>query len=407
MMTMKKDISYEEARRMLLEIVQPVSISRVELADCIGRVLAEDLTALENVPSFDRSPYDGYALRAKDTENAANDRPVELKIIEEVTAGAVAEKYVETGTAAKILTGAPIPEGADAVIMYEKTEYTDSAVRIFQPIASGSNIVRAGEDVRAGQILALRGTVIDGGLIGTLAAQGIAAPKVYNRPRIGLIATGNEIVEVGKPLSAGKIYNTSRYSIEAVLNKTGCDTKYMGIAGDCTEEIAGRITTALENSDAVLLTGGVSAGDYDLTPAAMELAGVTILARKVQIKPGMACAYGVKDGKPVCGLSGNPVAAMANLQLVVVPALKRLCGRAEVLPHEITVTLSGAFPKKSKKVRPLYGTLELDDGIVKMRLLKEQGNAIVSSLIGCNVIALVPAGSGAVEAGTKLKGFVI
>lgn len=278
---MRKNVSYEEAQELLLEAVQTVGSCRVELKDCIGRVLAEDITALENVPSFDRSPYDGYALRSEDTKMAAGERPAELKIIGEVAAGAVPGRCVGNGTAMKILTGAPIPEGADTVIKYEETEYTDSMVRIFRSLAAHSNIVREGEDVRAGQILARRGAVIDVGMIGTLAAQGFSAPEVYRRPHIALISTGNEIVEVGRPLVAGKIYNTSRYSIEAVLDKIGCVTEYLGTAGDCAEDIGKRIAGALETCDGVLLTGGVSAGDYDLTPAAMELAGVEVLAREL------------------------------------------------------------------------------------------------------------------------------
>lgn len=404
---MKNNISYEKAQGLLLEKVKAVGTCRAGLTESIGSILAEDVKASENVPPFDRSPYDGYALRASDTKQAAKEQPAELKIIGEVSAGAVPGKRVESGTAIKILTGAPIPEGADAVIKYEETEYTDSQVKIFAPLASGSNIVREGEDVRAGQILARCGTKIDMGMIGTLAAQGIACPKVYRRPRIGLISTGNEIVEAGEPLPAGKIYNTSRYCIQAVLDRIGCVTEYMGIAGDSKEVISGQITKALENCDGVLLTGGVSAGDYDLTPDAMELAGVEMLVHGVSIKPGMACAYGEKDGKPVCGLSGNPVAAIANLQLVVLPALKKLCGMTEVLPREIAVTLAGDFPKKSQKVRPLYGTLELDQGTARMRVPREQGNAIVSSLIGCDVMAVVPAGSRELKAETKLKGFII
>lgn len=404
---MRENISYKDAQGILLETVKTVGTCRIRLEDSIGMVLAEDVAALENVPPFSRSPYDGYAFRSEDTKHASKEQPAVLKIIDEVSAGNLPGKAVETGTAVKILTGAPIPAGADAVIMYEKTEYSDNEVRIFEPAAHGSNIVYAGEDVRVGQVLAKCGTKIDSGLAGTLSAQGIAAPKVYLRPRIGLIATGNEIIEVGNALPAGKIYNTNRYSINAVLGKNGYETEYFGIAGDSTEEIANRITRALEVCDAVLLTGGVSAGDYDLTPAAMELAGVQILVRGVEIKPGMACAYGVKDAKLVCGLSGNPVAALANLQLVVLPALKRLAGIKEALPHEISVTLADPFPKKSKKLRPVYGKLMLEDGIVKMRLSGVQGNAIVSSLIGCDVMALIPEGSGGLEAETKLKGFMI
>lgn len=404
---MRENISYEEARELLLEHVTAVGICQVNLSESIGRVLAKDITAMENVPAFDRSPYDGYALRCEDTGDADEEHPAELKIIEEVPAGAVPTKKVVKGSAVKILTGAPIPDGADAVIKYEETEYSNAAVRIFHPLKHGSNIVHEGEDVRAGEVLAKRGERIDAGLAASLAAQGIGFPNVYCCPRIGLISTGDEVVEVTAPLTPGKIYNTNRYSIEAVLAKTGCITEYKGIAGDSREHIAGQISRALEECDALILTGGVSAGDYDLTPGAMELAGVTLLARRAEIKPGMACAYGVKDGKLVCGLSGNPVAAVANLQLIVLPALKRLCGLAEVYPHEITVTLSAPFLKKSKKVRPLYGKLELDDGIVKMRPPQEQGNAIISSLIGCDVMAVVPAGSRELEIGTRLKGFVI
>lgn len=404
---MEKNMEFTKARALLMTQVTPVNPEKVTLKESMGMVLAEDILAAENVPPFDRSPYDGYTFRAADTQEASPEHPIVLTVLEEVPAGAVPTKPVTEGTATKILTGAPIPDGADAVIMYEKTEFTETQVKLFSPVMSGSNIVRAGEDVQKGQLLARKGSMIDVGTVGILASQGIAQPPVYRRPHIGLISTGNEVVEVGESLPAGKIYNSNRYTIEAILKKIGCVTEYVGIAGDCTEDIAASIAEGVEKWDAILLTGGVSAGDYDLTPAAMEMAGVELLVRGIKLKPGMACAFGTKDGKLVCGLSGNPAAAIAALQLVVLPALKKLCGRTDMIPPEITVTLADGYPKKSKQVRLLHGKSEFSDGIVKMYLPKEQGNVIISSMVGCDIAAIVPAGSDALEKGTILKGFML
>lgn len=392
---------------MLLGLTRAVEPERVPLTDCAGRILAEDLTAAENVPPFDRSPYDGYAFRAADTASASRETPVTLEILEEVPAGAVPTKTVVPGTAVKILTGAPIPEGADAVIMYELTEYTASHVRLFAPAKSGENIIRAGEDVKKGQLLAPAGTAIDAGLAGTLAAQGISRPLVYRRPRVGILSTGNEVTELDMPLEDGRIYNSNRYTLAAALLRAGCQALYLGLAGDSVEAIAELISDALARCDALLLTGGVSVGDYDLTPQAMELSGVELLALGVDIKPGMACAYGVKDGKLVCGLSGNPASSLTNFYAVVLPALNKLCGRREPVPPEITVALSEAFPKKSKNTRFLRGRLDLSDGTARICLPGDQGNVVISSSIGCDVMALVPAGSGPLPAGTKLKGFLL
>ena len=404
---MKNRIEYTEARDMLLDLVKPLCSQQLPLSSAIGMVLACELTAAENVPPFDRSPYDGYAFRAADTAAATADNPVELEIIEEVPAGAVPTKPVTHGTAVKILTGAPIPQGADAVIRFEDTEYTQNSVKLFAPVKSGDNIVKTGEDVRAGQLLAEAGTVIDAGLAGTLASQGVSEPWVYKRPEIALISTGNEIVEAGTPLLPGKIYNSNRFTMQAAISKAGCTVNYLGIAGDSPEPIAERITDGLSRCDAVILTGGVSVGDYDLTPAAMELAGVQILVRGVSMKPGMACAYGVKDGKLVCGLSGNPAAAITNLYAVLMPALKKLCGIKNPLPQELELTLMEGFGKKSGGTRLLRGKLDLSGGTVKMHISQDQGNVVISSLIGCDVIAVIPAGSGRLEPGTQLKGFVI
>ena len=405
---MLKNIGFEAARDMLIEAVKAVGTEEVSLSLCGGRILAQPLTAAENVPPFDRSPYDGYAFRAADVQNAGRETPVTLRILEEVAAGAVPTKTVTAGTAVKILTGAPIPPGADAVVKYEETEFTAETVTVFSPFKSGQNIVRMGEDVAAGQILARPGQVIDPGLAGTLAAQGVYKPLVYKKPRVGVLSTGNEVVdETVEPLPAGKIRNTNRYMLEAALSAAGCKPVFLGIVGDTAEAVRDGMAKGLAECDAIVLTGGVSVGDYDMTPAAMEVLGAEILVPGVDLKPGGACAYGMKDGVLLCGLSGNPASAMTNFYAIALPVLRKMAGYKEPRLREVAVTLAGEFRKKSPKPRLLRGRLELEKGTVLFVQTGDQGNAVVSSLMGCEALAAVPAGSGPLPAGTVLKGFLI
>ena len=404
---MQRNYSFYEARKALLAAVSPVESETVGLAACGGRVLARDLEAGENIPAFDRSPYDGYAFRAEDTARASRETPVTLGILEEIPAGGVPRQAITAGTAAKVLTGAPIPPGADAVIMFEKTVFSRETVSIFAPCRSGDNIVRVGEDVKKGEILARAGQVIDAGLAGTLAAQGVSEPAVFRRPRVALVSTGSELVEAEEVPGPGQIRNSNRAMLEAALRALGCEPVYYGIAGDRTEEIAALLDSALAECDAVVSTGGVSVGDHDKTPQAMEAAGAELLFHGVDLKPGMACAYGLRDGKLLCALSGNPASSITNFHAIAAPALRKLAGQAEPEGAEIEVTLREGFGKKSPGTRLLRGRLVLEGGKVCMTVPRDQGNVVLSSTIGCNVMAIVPAGSGPLSAGTTLKGFLL
>lgn len=404
---MAKSMSYVNARDILLERTIPLKKENIALKDCAGRVLGQDVVAASNVPPFDRSPYDGYAFRAVDSKGASKEHPVTLRILEEIPAGGISHFPVTEGSAVKILTGAPIPEGADAVTMYEVTEFTEETVTIFKPSESGSNIVKAGEDVKIGTVLAECGTGIDAGLAGTLCSQNIGNPVVYRIPKIAIISTGSELISVGTAPEPGKIYDSNRYTLSAAVQALGCEPVALGTVKDNVNDICTLLMKGLEECDMVLLTGGVSVGDYDLTPAAMEMAGVEILIRGVDLKPGMACAYGIKEGKIVCGLSGNPASAMTNFYAIVYPVIKKLAGYKNYLPDEIKVKLLDGFKKKSGATRLLRGTLDLSRGYVGMRLPQEQGNVVLSSAIGCNAMAIVPAGSGPLEEGTELKGFLL
>lgn len=400
-------LSYTEARDLLISRLSPVPAETAPLSACAGRVLARDLIAQENVPPFDRSPYDGYAFRAADTAEASREAPVTLRVIQEIAAGQTAAAAVTPGTAAKILTGAPIPPGADAVCMFEKTAFTADTVTLFAPFRPGENVIYAGEDVKRGDVLARQGDLIDPGTAGTLAAQGETAPRVYRQLRVGLISTGNEVVEADQTPGPGMIRNSNRHTLEAALARYGMQPVYLGLAGDDVSRIASLIRQGAAQCDAVVLTGGVSVGDYDLTPAAMDACGCETLLRGVDLKPGMACAYGLLEGKPVCGLSGNPASSLTNFYAIALPALKRLAGWRQPIPPEITVTLLDGFNKKSPGTRLLRGKLDLTDGKAGMCLPGDQGNVVLSGAIGCNVMAIVPAGSGKLAAGTVLKGFML
>lgn len=404
---MLKNADWMEARDLLLKMARPVETESVPLEECGGRVLAFDLLAKEDVPAFDRSAYDGYALRAEDVKNASRDAPVTLRITETVQAGREAAFPVQRGTAARVMTGAKIPAGADCVINFERTAFTEETVTLFQPLRPGDNIVKRGEDVKAGALLCPRGTVIDPGLAGTLAAQGVVQVQVYRRAVVGLISTGSEVVEAWENPGPGKIRNANRASFTALLQKEGCAVRYLGLAADETENVCALIREGLRTCDAVLLTGGVSVGQWDVTPAAMEMAGAEILVRGVDMKPGMACAYGMAGNKLIFGLSGNPASSVTNFCACVLPAVRAMTGRKDPMPREITLPLEKGFGKKSPSARFLRGRMQMAGETLSFLPANSQGNAVLSSAIGCEAFLIIPAGSGPVEAGTRLRGFLL
>ena len=291
------------ARELLLERTGVTGTEAAMLSGSAGRVLAQEIRAAEDVPGFDRSPYDGYAFRSQDTRGADAFHPVTLSVVDMIAAGDVPHVEITIGTAARIMTGAPVPAGADAIVPYEVTKFSDTEVQIFHEAAEGQNIVRRGEDVRKGELLAAPGIRIDAGLSGVMAAQGVFRPQVYKRPVVGIISTGSELIDEGQSLKKGKIFNSNRYTLEAACASLGCDPVYLGTGRDSAEEIAQLISDGIHGSsacDAVLLSGGVSAGDFDLTPDAMKMAGAEILIKGLDCKPGMAGAYGViVNGAPI------------------------------------------------------------------------------------------------------------
>ena len=400
-------VSIEEGRQKILDAVTIVPTETIPLGDAYGRVLAMDVVAMEDVPSFDRSPLDGYAFRAEDTSGASKETPVTLKVIDYIPAGDISHVPVTKGTAVRLMTGAPVPEGADCVCKYEETEFTETEVKIFFPGKQNDNIIRKGEDVVKGTVLAEKGTVIDSGLMGTLAGQNIPEPLVYKQICAGIIATGSELVPVGQEPGPGMIIDTNEFTLTGAMEHMGFRVRRYGIADDTEEAIADILKKAMLECDVVLITGGASVGDFDVTPKAMEKAGIRLLFQGVDMKPGKACEYGVCGEKLVCGLSGHPSSSLTNLLLVGLAGLRKMSGIKDYLPKEIDLVLANDFGKQSKNDRVIRGTLMIEDGIAKIRVPKGQGNVMISSTIGSDCVAVVPGGRGPLKAGDKIKGYLI
>lgn len=396
-----------EGRKIIIDRVNPVGTERIPLDKAFGRILAEEIKAAEDVPAFDRSPYDGYAFRSADVKNATKEKPVILKVIDNIPAGDIAEVPLKEGEAARLMTGAPIPEGADAVRMYEETEFTETEVKIFSPAKAGENIIYAGEDVKKGTVLAQSGMKIDSGLMGTLAGQNIPEPLVFQKLKVGIVITGSELVPVGTTPGPGMIINTNQYTLTGAVEDFGYTPVSYGIIPDDLEAIKKALQQAVKECDVVLATGGAAVGDYDLTPLAMEEIGTEILFRNVKMKPGKACAYGIKDGKLICGLSGHPSSSLLNLLVVGLPGIRKVSGLSEFSHKEIDMEVTGGYAKGSDTDRAVRGKFFVENGKAKINISAPQGNVVISGTIGTDSIVIIPAGSDPVKEGTVLKGFMI
>ena len=403
---MKHRLSADNGMQLLLDVSETCKTHTLPLFSTYGCVLAEDVTARLPVPPFARSPYDGYAFRSADTVSASPEHPVVLRILEELPAGTVPTMPVTAGSASKILTGAPVPSGADTIVKYEETVFTAETVSLSSPYNPG-NIVAMGEDVSVGTLLAQKGTLITGPLMGVLAGQGFSSVQVYRRPVVSVISTGSELVQVGSPLPGGKLYSTNLYTLGGLLRDLGVEVLDGGTVADNPDAISARIARELDTADMVITTGGASVGDYDYTKVASVRAGAEILFKKLAFKPGGSMMAGVKNGKVILGLSGNPGAAAIGLLRVASPYIRKLCGRSDLQYETIQVQLKKPLKKASPQMRFLRGHLSVEGGTAFFLENRSQGNGSVSSLLQCDLLAEIPAGSPPLDAGTMVKAYRI
>ena len=360
-------ISVHEAVEIVLRQVSPLSAEEVPLLKAAGRVLYEGVRAGRNVPPFANSAMDGYAVRWQDVAQASVASPVTLRVLEEVPAGHVARQAVREGSAIKVMTGAPIPRGTDTVVRVEYTESLRGQVRITRVDRAGSHIREAGEDIREGQEILAKGKVLAPADIGLMASVGMSRVRVYRRPRVAVIATGDELIELGKPPRPGKIVNSNSYTLSAAIEEAGAIPVLMGIIRDKRKRLAAVIKKALRY-DAVITSGGVSVGDYDLVKEALKDVGVEMQFWQVAQKPGHPMAFGRIGKCLVFGLPGNPVSSAISFLLYARPALLKMMGHTRLFLPVIQATLEHEI-KKSRGVKEF----------IRCRLRYEEGQGFASS----------------------------
>ena len=382
-------MEFREAEKLLIDKIKPTETEIINVGDSFDRVLAEDLIATNNVPSFNRSPLDGYCFNSDDTKGASLENPLYFDIIEEVPCGKVASKSLNKGQTIKILTGAKMPDGADCVIKYEDVEAENGKLKLKKELKHNENVILIGEDVKKGTVLAKKGSLIDMGVVGIASSLGIEELKVFKKIKIGFISTGSELLELGEKSVDGKIYNSNRYIFDAILKKIGVQYKYYGIAYDDIEKLKNIFEKAVSECDIVISTGGVSVGDYDLVDKALIEIGFNIFVKGIEMKPGMACCFAEKDGKFVLGLSGNPMSSVTTFYAVALPAIKKMMGYTDFENKYFKVKLKNSFNKRIGKLRFLRAKVNIEDGIAIATLNLDQGNIVIKSLIDCNAMIKV------------------
>lgn len=394
-------LSVEEAAERLIGLVTaPDRCQQLPLLEAPGRVCGRDLAASMDQPPFDRSPLDGYALRHTDLAGASPAHPACLKVVRQIFAGDPPGAPLEPGQAVRIMTGAPIPPGADCVIRQEDTDCGEETVRVFQPLSAHDNICPRGEDLRAGFPLLSRGQVLTSAHVGVLAGQGIQEVPVFPRPRIGLLATGSELTPPGQPLAPGKIHDSNQYYLSARLTELGMLPVWGQRRGDDPAILTDSVAELLDTCGGVITTGGVSVGLRDYMPQVCRRLGARELFHGVAVKPGAPVLAMVSRGKPVICLSGNPFAAAATLELLARPMLWRMAGRRDWALPRASGVLETAFPKASPGRRLVRASIR--NGAVSIPAGSHVSGSL-STLMDCNCLVDIPAGSPPLSPGTQVE----
>jgi molybdopterin molybdotransferase len=376
-------LTVEEALGQILARVAPLETERTDLLSALGRVLAEDVVSRRQIPPWRNSSMDGYAVRAVDTG------AVELRVVGKIAAGSMPSRAIVAGEAMRIFTGAPLPDGADAVVPQEDVDATDGGVRLAAPVDAGAYVRPAGEDVRVGDQVLEAGAVLRAAEIGLLATLGYTQVTVVRRPRVAILSTGNEIADLGHEPGAGQIPNTNTYSLMAQVVETGCEPINLGVAPDQLDAIESRLRAGL-GADVLVSSAGVSVGELDLVRAALERLGAELHLWKVSMRPGKPITFGTLGSRPIFGLPGNPVSAMVTFELFVRPALRKLAGHRTLERATIRARAEGSIANPGSRRGYLRVALTRDAGGWRARLTGEQGSGILRSMVLADGLAVVP-----------------
>ncbi len=386
-MAAKPMLSAEEAEKVIAGFPVSIAAEPVPLAEGLGRCLADDMFSPGDVPEFDKSAMDGYAY-------LSGDASPEFRIVETIAAGTPPRVVVIPGQCAKIMTGAMIPSGADRVVKRECTVEENGFMRIVAP-DTNVNIRRRGEDLMAGKLVLDRGTRLRPAQIALLASLGVDSVPVARRPRVGIITTGSELVNPGAPLAPGQIYDSNSFSLSAQIREAGAVPVGLGRVADNDEATVKAIASALDECDVLILSGGVSAGDFDFVPSALKQAGFTLYFEKIAVQPGMPTVFAGKAEKCAFGLPGNPVSTFVIFEVFIKPLLMRKMGHA-YFPQRQPAALASSF-SRSNCERTAFVPVILRDG--RAELVSYHGSAHLHALGRANALLRVPAGQKAIAAG--------
>jgi molybdopterin molybdotransferase len=391
-----------EALEVILKTVNTTSSEEVKLTEALDRVLKEDIYADFDIPQLDNSAMDGYAVKACDIQGASPMQPKILEVIEDLKAGYFSAQQMKHSQAIRIMTGAPIPLGADSVVMVENTEKEGKdKVKIFKEPSLGENIRRKGEDIKKGEKIVAKGTLLNSAHVGLFASLGIARIEVNRKPKVAILATGDEIIEVNDEWTPGKLRSSNTYTLYSQILKCGGMPKNLGIAHDKPEELQAKIKEGL-NYDIILTSGGVSVGDYDLVKFILVKMGTDIKFWKVAMKPGKPLVFGLIEGIPIFGLPGNPVSSMVSFEVFVRPMILKMLGQNEDTRKELDAVLEEDIKKKKGLRYFLRARTRWEDGVYLTRTTGPQGSGILKSMALANSLIILPEEEEEIKRGTRV-----
>lgn len=397
-------LGVDDALARILAHFAPLPAVETPIVDALGLVVARDVASTVNVPPFRNSAMDGYALRHVDTRDA----PVTLRVVGTIAAGTSPQRVIASGEAIRIMTGAPLPDGADAVVRFEETDETARAatgardeISISRPVGVAENVREAGEDIRTGQIVLAAGTSLGPPAIGVLASLNHSTVPVHRKPRVAILATGDEVVEPGQEMLPGQIRNSNSYMLAALVRQSGGDPQLLGIARDTVDDLHAKLRIE-EPPDLFITSGGVSAGDYDVVKDALQ-AGGNVDIWQVRMKPGKPLAFGTLAGTPLLGLPGNPVAALVSFEQFGRPAIRSMLGHANVCLPEADAIVTERLTNPGRRRHYLRGIVERSQSGLIARPILETGSAILTAVTRANCFIVVPETRDVVEAGATLR----
>lgn len=386
----------------MLPAFSPLGEEELRLTEASGRYISRELRARFDAPPFDNSAMDGYAVRANDVAAAGSDEPVELPVVGESRAGGPFPGPLEPGAACRIFTGAPMPAGADAVVIQEDTERNGDQVQIREASPKARHVRAQGSDVSSGALLLRPGDRLWPGEIGLLASQNIGRVHVYRRPKVALLSTGDELRALGDELEPGTIINSNLYVLTEMLRALGTIPVALPAAPDTLPDIEAALRTALE-ADVVITMGGVSVGAYDFVQEAFANVGIEPGFWKVRIKPGKPLVFAQYEGKPVIGVPGNPISAMVTFEVLIAPCLRKMLGDPQPHPQTVTARLQKAYRRRPGRVEIARAVATREGDEIVVALHDRQGSGSLPSFVGINALVILPSEKAELAAGEQVE----